>query len=252
MEVFDLSQDLLEISGLINVDTAFLCVQDELGRVYCLSTEDFSISKYFDFAWPGDYEAIVGKANGVWIADSRGILFDLLLNENRDELIVNNIVQIPDNKKEIEGIWYDNGSNEIFLLSRKSMLSGKSLDNRFIWIYNYKEQVLRHHINIPILEIWKRLFDFSNVNSLRFSVDMNLPFSDLTKDVHANQWLILCSKPSALIILNENGVLLDVIELDNIILPQPEALCFDMEGSLIIASEGRNSPARIVRFRKSQ
>lgn len=248
MEIFELPQELIEISGLIDVDTAFLAIQDESGYIYLLSPNDFVITAKLNFSWAGDYEAMVEKEGGVWVIDSRGILFDLTNDEN--SFHVNNILQLPDTKQEFEGIWQDSNLNELYLISRKSQKRGKTPGDRYIWMFDLTEKNLERKLRIPLDEVWQKLLDFSNINTWRYTVNKNLPLSDLTKDLKSENWLILCSKPAAVIVLNSKGSLVDVIELDSQILPQPEALCFDHNGNLIIASEGLLGPARIVRYKK--
>jgi len=250
MEIYNLPQELIEISGIIDVDSAFFAIQDESGSIYQLATDDFTIRNRYKFAWPGDYEALVGRQGGIWVVDSRGILFDLTKNEN--SFHVNNILQLPDSKYEFEGVWKDPGIDNLFLISRKSQKHKRATEERYIWIFDPIEKNFQKNIRIPVEEIWQRLLDFSNIQTWRYTVNINLPFSDLTRDLNLEHWLILCSKPAAVIVLNREGNLLDVIELDNKTLPQPEALCFDHDGNLIIASEGLLGPARIVKFKKSE
>lgn len=249
MEVFELPQELIEISGLIDVDTTFMAIQDESGSVYLLSPDNFSIKKVMNFAWPGDYEAMVEKDSGLWVVDSRGILFDLKLRG--DNFSVNNILQLPENNQEFEGVWQDSDKDKLLLISRKARKRSNVPDERYIWSFDPLEQKLEKSILIPLDEVWQNLMGFSNIDTWRFSVNRNLPFSDLTKDIKSGKWLILCSKPAAIIVLDRSGDLESVIELDNQILPQPEALCFDKHGNLIVASEGLLGPARIVRYRKT-
>jgi len=246
MEVFELSQELIEISGLIDVDTAFLAIQDESGLIYILSSNDYSIRNKMKFSWPGDYEAIVGQEGGALVLDSRGILFDLAHNE--DQFHVDNIMQFPELKQEFEGIWHDSDNDELFLISRKSHQRNKPSSEKYIWTYDLSENILEKSIRIPLDDVWQKMMEFSNVKTWGYKVNQNLPLSDLTKDLKSKHWLILCSKPAAVIILSRKGSLIDVIELDNQVLPQPEAICFDHNGNLIIASEGILGPARVVRY----
>lgn len=250
MEIFELPQELIEISGLIDVDTAFLAVQDESGCIYSLSPNDFVISAKLNFSWAGDYEAMVEKEGGVWVVDSRGILFDLTNDDN--SFHVNNILQIPETNQEFEGIWQDSNLDELYLISRKSQKRSNAPDERYIWMFDQVEKNLEKKMQIPLDEVWQKLLEFNNINTWRYTVNKNLPLSDLTKDLKSQNWLILCSKPAAVIVLNRKGSLVDVIELDSQKLPQPEALCFDHNGNLIIASEGLLGPARIVRYKKLQ
>lgn len=250
MEIFELPQELIEISGLIDVDTAFLAIQDESGCIYLLTPNNFAVRSKLNFSWAGDYEAMVEKEGGVWVVDSRGILFDLTNDEN--SFHVNNILQLPDTKHEFEGIWQDSNLDELYLISRKSQKRGKTPGDRYIWMFDQIERNLERYLQIPLDEVWQKLLEFSNINTWRYTVNKNLPLSDLTKDLKSQNWLILCSKPAAVIVLDSKGSLVDVIELDSQILPQPEALCFDHNGNLIIASEGLLGPARIVRYKKLQ
>ncbi len=249
MEVFDLSQELLEISGLVSVGSAFLAIQDEAGILYSLNPTDFTIVERETFAWPGDYEAITHVGDSLWVVDSRGILYEM--SRKNDISSLNSIMQLPDSKKDYEGVWKDMKDEFLYLICRKANRGKKSLTERYIWVFNPEKEVFVDSLKIPMEDIWNYLLDFGNSANWSTPLDRNLAFSDLTRDAITNNWLLLNNSPASVIILNSDAKLLGIIELDNKVLPQPEALCFDQLNNLIIASEGILGPARIVRFRNS-
>ena len=51
-----------------------------------------------------------------------------------------------------------------------------------------------------------------------------------------------------LIILDNHGSIINILDLDRNILNQPEGICFSENGDLFISNENKNGTANILRF----
>lgn len=248
MEVFELDQELIEISGICCDTSGIWAVQDEGGWVYQLDEAGFRILSRSSFGWPGDYEAISCSGSGLLVVDSRGVGYKL--QKEGSGWAVDNIWSFPDHKMEYEGVWQDPRTSLLYLIGRKPGKRVESRYDRSIWVFDPEKKEMTDKIPIPIADIWSRMIDFKTSDNPGIKADNNLPFSDLTQDPATSNWLILCCNPASIIVLTRQGELKEVMELDQQILPQAEGICIDPRGAIIVASEGLFGPPRAVRFKK--
>ena len=71
-------KDLTEISGLSYLDEQrFVCVQDELGKIFIYNIGSSSVEKEIPFGGVGDYEGLAVVDKTVWVLRADGKLFEV-------------------------------------------------------------------------------------------------------------------------------------------------------------------------------
>ena len=94
----------------------------------------------------------------------------------------------------------------------------------------------------------KEIFENKNViNDLRRRLKSFAP-SSISIHPFTNDIFIASSRGSTLAVYNRSKVLVDIIALDNILLPQPEGMCFDQLGNLYISSEGQGGLGKLIKY----
>ena len=79
-------------------------------------------------------------------------------------------------------------------------------------------------------------------NEMRFSPS-GIAVHPLTGDIY-----VTSSKGKMLLVMDPQGKILHLVKMKKSIHPQPEGICFDADGTLYIANEGKEDKARIYKF----
>jgi uncharacterized protein YjiK len=232
---FDLPKKLKEISGLSYYkNNQLACVNDEDGKVFMYDLAKKEIVEKIPFGKDGDYEGIEVVGNEVFILKSNGKINSFKIGEAYERTID---CTDPD-VIEYEGLGYDS-KNKRLLLAAKERVKDKD-DKKMIYAYDFERKVLFKNIAIP----QEQITDEANGKDFRPS---GIAVNPLT-----GQYFILASDGKKLLILSEDGQKEALISLNPKIFKQPEGICFSPDGTLFIASEGKDGDGYILGFGISQ
>jgi uncharacterized protein YjiK len=230
-ERYDLPKKLKEISGLSYYkNNQLACVNDEDGKVFIYDLVKKEIVEKIPFGKDGDYEGIEVVGNEVFILKSNGKINSFKIGEAYERTID---CTDPD-VIEYEGLGYDS-KNKRLLLAAKERVKDKD-DKKMIYAYDFDRKVLFKNIAIP----QEQITDEANGKDFRPS---GIAVNPLT-----GQYFILASDGKKLLVLSENGQKEALISLDPKVFKQPEGICFSPDGTLFIASEGKDGDGYILAF----
>jgi uncharacterized protein YjiK len=234
-ERYDLPKKLKEISGLSYYkNNQLACVNDEDGKVFMYDLTKKEIVEKIPFGKDGDYEGIEVIGNEVFILKSNGKINSFKIGEAFERTID---CTDPD-VIEYEGLGYD-PKNKRLLLAAKERVKDKD-EKKMIYAYDFDRKVLFKNIAIP----QEQITDKANGKDFRPS---GIAVNPLT-----GQYFILASDGKKLLILSESGKKEALISLNPKIFKQPEGICFSPDGTLYIASEGKDGDGYILSFGISQ
>ena len=250
--VLRLPTSLHELSGMVALDADTpACVQDESGIVYLVDLRGEKPLRSVSFGKDGDYEGIAAVGDVLWVLRSDGKLYRLIWEDGR--LKVDQTYKLP-LQGEFEGLCYDAAHSQLLVLP-KGPVDGKrrEQERRHILSFDLQRQVAvdKPFLTLKVDEIEQQIEARSLPAPSRTTakgnrrVELQLYGSELL--VLANGDLLLLSpKDHLLLRLDRSGNVVATMELDMERLPQPEAMALLPNGQLLVGSEGRDGPAKIL------
>jgi len=253
---------LEEISGLSYYGKGKIaCVQDEKANIYVLNLEQEKISKKYDFGSDGDYEdiAVVGKT--AYILRNNGDIYRIKDFKKKDRKVKKFNTPLKE-KNDTEGMAYDPLSNALLIACKGSPSIDKEMlyeGYKAIYKFDLKEDELDEtpHFLVDL----ERLDSYMDRNAFtRLSVkvakklrliESETSFQPSGLSIHPlyGEIYIISSVGKLLIILNRQGKVQNVQELDPKIFRQPEGICFSPTGDMYISNEGQGGKGYILKFK---
>jgi uncharacterized protein YjiK len=251
----ELVPELLEISGLewASEGKHLLAVQDELGLIYRLDPETGSILQRSEFASDGDFEGVAVVSDTVYAVKSTGTLYRITYAPDGGVEVLKFKSHI-DKTYDVEGLTAELKSRQL-LMACKAAPPLLPQGEKHIYAWNLADMSLPEQ---PALAIrLSDMLDFLQRNPAtprqdkmleylnRAEPEGSLRFSPSGIAVHPTlgHWYILSGPGRMLAVYSPKGQLLAMHRFDKDLLDQPEGICFDPQGNLYIASEGKEGPA---------
>jgi uncharacterized protein YjiK len=234
-ERYSLPPYLKEISGLAYYkEDKIICIQDEKANIFVFSLEKKVITNKYKFGKDGDYEDVALTDQTTFVLRSDGTIFEIE-NLNKENRKITEHKTPLSSKNNTEGLTFDKISNSLLIACKGSPQVGK--DNPFkgykaIYLFDLGEMKLNKK---PIILI-------RSEKSFQPSGIAINPVND--------QIYIISSVGKTLIILDRQGKIIDLQNLDPEIFLQPEGICFSPSGDLFISSEGKSGHGYILKFNK--
>jgi uncharacterized protein YjiK len=222
-----LKKELNEISGLhCTSDTTVSCVQDEKATIYELDSRTGDIRSTFDFGHDGDFEGIAILRDTAYILRSDGSIFVSAGSQKAKKHSFG-----KDDDFDFEGLCLDE-KNKRLLVACKT--HGKKKKEKYIFIYEFSI-VNNKYAKEPLFVLDKE--------------DIHPNFKPSAIGVHPNGNIyILSSFSKTLLVLNEKGRMQNKTQLNSYIYHQPEGICFDSKGTLIIANEKHDTYPTLIKL----
>lgn len=247
--------ELMEISGISFVtDSILVAIQDEEGILYFYDLPGEKITKKYEF-WKGkDYEDLAVIGNDLWIVNSSGTLYEL--KNFKDGPSKPNVYKtVLKEENNIEGLAYDKKNNRLLLAVKDMSLDGND-KQKDIYAFDLKTKVLNtkaaYSIKLSEIESFfkgdeieefskKILKSVGNQNLNKVFRTSALSYHPQTGDLY-----VLSSLNNIIAVLNPQGVIKQVLELNGKEFLQPEGLAFTSDGRLFISNEGKGKQANII------
>ncbi len=253
--------ELAEISGLSLANqqgNELLAIQDELGKIFRLSTRTGKMISSITFWKDGDYEGVEAVGDDIWVLKSTGTLYQVMdIGLPSQQVEKYNTALTGDN--DVEGLTYDPTRNRLLLACKKDASNdGNSKNGRYIFAFDLatktlaekpvyaieREAVQNYLLSCEKSTAHKKLCDFFLVRD-----EFDLAPSAIAIHPITGQLYITSSVGKVLMVLNTNGTIDGLYKLEKGFFPQPEGLAFDPDGTLYISTEAKkNAPARIYRL----
>jgi len=257
---FELPESLKEASGLGMTagGEQIAVINDEEGIIFLLDKMTGEIVKQIQFWGEGDYEGIEIVGDDAWVIKSSGTLYQVknYLSEDRQTLKYQSFLN---KENDVEGLGFDPHRNSLLIGCKGKGPEGPDYKlKKAVYEFRLSDMMVMNDpvylLTMPdIQEFLAHLGEGDHQESFQeiFSEEADeMKFSPSGIAVHpfTGDIYVTSSKGKMLLVLNREGRILHLEKLKKSIHAQPEGICFDSEGTLYIANEGKNTKARIYKF----
>lgn len=252
----DLPAELVEVSGLTDVsDSLMACLQDEEALLYLLDVRDGSVVERHRFGPPGDMEGLTRVKDGFYALRSDGLVYHLRKARSGYALADTFRLRLPN--RDIEGLGYDEARGVVLVAPKDALKGDPQLrDRRQLFAFDphthrlLPEPVLSYTLS-GILQQARAAgitVPMRTTPKGKQVPELKLRMASVAVDPVTDHYVILSATDRTLLVLDREGRFVHLYFLDPDRLPKPEGLTFLPDGRMLIASEGRNGPARILGF----
>ena len=261
--ILEMPESLKEISGLSPCANPahLVAVNDEEGIIYLINKMDGSVVRQIEFWGDGDYEGLEVVGNDAYVIKSNGSLYhvqDFLSDSSR----THKIKSFLNKENDVEGLAFDR-QRGCLLVGCKGKTADEEKEEELvlkkaIYEFDLGEMAMKNKpaflLTLPdIRDYIAHLEAHGEKEKLLdvFSEDaQQLKFSPSAIAVHprTHNIYVSSSKGKLLLVLDKDGKILHLKKLKKKIHAQPEGICFDPDGTLYIANEGKKDKAVIYKF----
>lgn len=255
---FILPEILNEISGITTINqNQIACVQDEIGSIFIYDLIKGAIIKEYPSNLEGDYEEISLVGNTIYLLRSDGVLLEHTNYTSLSTKIKEYTLDLPSSNN--EGLCFDKKNNRLLIAAKTQAGTGeKNKDIRMIYgfdlnnkttsaklifrlsIEKIEAKAVSKKIPIPFKTIKKTGKQISEFNFRPSSITMH-PFSHLI--------YILSSKDKLLLIMDDKGEIVDLVELDPALFNKAEGITFLPNGDMLISNEAQTGKPTLLKFK---
>jgi hypothetical protein len=237
---------LREVSGIVLTDPEIIaCVQDENGIVFFYDLKERKITSQINFAANGDYEGIARIQDTLYVLQSDGLLIKIADFRNKNNVVSSFQTGIP--SKDNEGICYDALNNRLLLACKESTGKGDLLKSkRYVFSFDPVKGRLDDE---PVYS-----FDIGELKDFAVRKKIPLPMKGTKKgppepllrfqpsaigiNPVTNKLYLLSADDFLLFIFNRDGVIEQIVRLNQGLFNQAEGITFHENGDMIISNEG--------------
>lgn len=248
---------LKEISGLTVLDERHLAaVQDEKGSFFVIDYLTGAVQAEVDFGKGGDYEGIERVEDRLFILRSDGRLFEVEDWRAEDVAVAERETALP-RGCDAEGLAYDVASGRL-LIACKEKAGPEYALAKAIYAFDLERGVRLEEpvCTIPtsaFIEAMRRQADEGVNDWLRSFLAPAIDLSGFKPSgvaVHplTGSSYVLSSVRKAIVVLDRQGHMVEVLPLSKTLHEQPEGIAFLPNGDLFIASEGDAGEATLAHF----
>ena len=251
-----LPEELLEISALTDVDDhTVACVQDEMATIYLLDLRTGDIIQRIPFGSAGDMEGLTRVGQEYFALRSDGLMYRLALQAGAAVVLDTFRLQLPN--RDLEGLGFDERRG-LVLISPKDFLKGDAQQRDVRLVHAY-DPVKKHLLPEPVLSIsiadltaqaerkgmpvpQRTTKEGRSVNALK------LRLSSVAVDPRTDQYYLLSAVDRTLLVLDRQGELVALEQLDPALFPKPEGITFMSSGEMVISNEGKDGRPNVLVF----
>jgi hypothetical protein len=252
-QVLELPAELDEVSAVV-VHGAHeaACVQDEAGALWLVDLATAGAPRVVPFGPAGDYEGLARVGDSWWVLRSDGLVCELAAAGGA--LHIARRVTLPGPYRDWEGLCYDGEGQRLLVMPKDAPGDKAARDQRVVFAIDpatavvQAEPVVRFLRSACLDAAWTAGLDVPTRRSGSGSerVDAELVCSDLVVVPGRRELLLLCAADALLVRIDFAGRPLGARRLDAGLLPQAEGLAWLPDGRLLVASEAKRGPARLV------
>ncbi|HNR54873.1 MAG TPA: SdiA-regulated domain-containing protein [Flavobacteriales bacterium] len=254
-QVFELPALLIEVSALTDVDdTTLACVHDESASVYFLSARSGRIVDSVTFAGPADMEGLTRVGSNYYALRSDGLIYRLSDRASRMQVIDTFRIDVPN--RNIEGLGFDDHSGSV-LVSPKDFVKGskEGKDERLVYaldpgsMTSAPQVILKVSLDKLVRQALTKGIEVPRtMKKGRERPALKLRYSSVAVHPVSHYYYLLSAVDHTLLVLDRQGDLVDLVVLDEKLLPKAEGITFMPDGDMWLSSEGKGRSAVLARY----
>ncbi len=261
--IFEMPESLKEISGLsMTADrTNLAAVNDEEGIIFLISKMNGEITKEIKFWDDGDYEGIEIAGDDAYIVKSSGTIYQVK-NYDTDSLKTHKVKSFLNKDNDVEGLACDPDSCVLLIGCKGKIAKGEDEGATFkkaIYEFNFTNMVMLNKpaflLTLPDIQDYLAHLEMDHDNLDKLQKDFSseraeFKFSPSGIAIHpiSKNVYVTSSKGKLLLVLSPEGKILHLQKLKKKDHAQPEGICFDDDGTMYIANEGKDDKAKVYKF----
>lgn len=250
MAINELPNDLLEISGLTDLDNNTLaCVQDEDGIIFIYDLKKEKVVREIKFGDDGDYEGITRAGNSLYVLRSDGKIYEI------DDYRTDNFkVKSYDNDlpvKNSEGLGLDAAGNRLLIAGKTEAKDGNYEGKKVVYGFDLSTKRVSAK---PVLSFSEDAIIYAmereggkNIGK-KGKDDVSINPSAIAIHPQTDQIYVLSSKDHLLYIFNRANEVEGIYLLNKQDFAQPEGITFLENGDMFISNEGKKGAPTLLRF----
>lgn len=242
-----LPSPLVEVSGNTWMDSNHLILIEDLHpNLYFIRLDDktATLEKTVAFDSAGkekiDIEDVTLVDNTIYALWSHGVLFKI--SDWPNKIKVERLNTGLDKKNNTEGLCYDPITKQLLIACKDDAgVQDEKKSVKAVYQFDIKQNKLA---TAPFMLIHKK--DFEEITGTKLSFN---PSAIAVHPITGDIYILTTRENKGLAIFSHDGVLKSYNEIDKLIMPQPEGICFSPGGKLFISSEGKQGePGNLFEF----
>lgn len=254
--IIELPAELHEVSGLTDIDDhTVACLQDEAATLYIVDIATGQVRERHPFGPAGDMEGLTRVGNGFYALRSDGLIHQLRRKDNHYITVDSFPLRLPRNN--MEGLGFDE-QNGLVLIAPKDIEKGNGdiRDRRSVFAFDtathtlLPQPVLTYSVPTILRQAEASGIALPTRTTAKGKEVPLIKFrmSAIAVDPVSDHYFLLSAVDRSLLVLDRKGAFVALYLLDEKILPQPEGITFLKNGDMLISSEGKDGPPRLVRY----
>ncbi|MCB0543828.1 MAG: SdiA-regulated domain-containing protein [Lewinellaceae bacterium] len=238
------NEELREISGLGPTDSAgiYLSIADERGIIYFIDCNGGGkVRRTVCFRNKGDFEGVEMVGQTLYAVKSDGDIFEIT-DWQRGKPEVQEYETALDKEDDVEGLCYDQHRQALLVACKQNP---DSMCLRRVFAFDLKAKTLSAD---PVYTIdpeeVNRIVPLGDDDKHRWFSPSGIAIHPITGDVY----VISTSLKRLLVLDYRSGRIKFVAKLPKKMFPQPEGIAFDLQGDLLISSEGKKGDGMVMKF----
>lgn len=254
--VTELPAELREVSGLTAMDeNTVACLQDETATLYLVDLRSGRILGRHPFAGPGDMEGITRVKDHLFALRSDGHVYRI--GRQGDRFAATDQFDLILPYRNYEGLGYDPVDDRVLVAPKDSQKGGPELrDKREVFAFDPATLAVQQS---PVLAFSvKHIIRAAQADGVDIPMrttdkgrripDIKVRMSSITVEPATGHYFILSAVDQTLLVLDRKGSYVALYLLDARLLPKAEGITFLANGDMLIATEGKDAPPRLVRY----
>ncbi|WP_055412478.1 SdiA-regulated domain-containing protein [Nonlabens sp. YIK11] len=238
VKTWPLQRELEEISGITWLtDNTIACIQDENGLIYIYDLAQGRVVDRINFAGDGDYEAIAVMDDDAFVMRSDGRLFKVARFRESEQKTTTYFQTNFTHKDDMESLAL-NANGDLLLTIPKQ--TNNTEDRKGIYEIDPQTKLTSSSPTIEI-KINDSLFSKNEQRAVRTRFSP----SDMAVHPQTGDFYLLEGVHPKLVVLDQKGLVKDIIFLDSKNFAQPEGIAISPTGRIYIANEGNAGIATI-------
>jgi len=251
-QVYKLPEVLREISGLGITKTGEVgCIQDEQGVIFIYDTDQCEINRRIGYGKNADYEGVAFAGDDAFVLRTNGNIWQPVRQKHKSLL---------NRKNNTKGIAYEPNKNRVLAICKDGYATGNGnfIEQLAIFPYDIDSNTVADSVAYSLdIDQVKKYTELANPETYREVFPMfyranlaTFPIYPSALAVHPKTGDIYIASGAGglLFVLNSNGLLVHIERLREDSYLQIEGLTFRPNGTLLMASEGKDKPGELYEF----